>query len=313
VATGPLASPGPELLAPIGELIVAAGRDEGELVSLVGDAVALVVRGGGSRVSARIIDSAPELQVIARTGIGVDEVDVEAATRRGIPVVVVPDAGASAVAEGALALMLALAKRLTLLDRLVRDERWAERDRVDIRDVEGSTLGIVGLGRIGRRLAAKAKALGMDVVGVDPYAEAVNVELVDLPVLFERSHFVSLHVPLTDETRGMVDAPLLARLPEGAILVNLARGALIRSLDDVLTALEAGRLGGVGLDVFAEEPPDLSHPLFREERVLVSPHALGMSRGAKAAIARAAAEGVIAVLTGDRPAAVANPEIYGKR
>ena len=261
-------------------------------------------------MSARVIEAAPGLRVIARTGIGVDEVDVAAATRRGIPVVVVPDAGAQAVAEGALALMLALAKRLTELDQAVRAGRWEERDAVEIRDLEGATLGIVGLGRIGRRLAALARAFGMSVLASDPYAEAGETELVDLATLFERSDYVSLHAPLTDETRGLVDASLLRRLPDGAILVNLARGALIRSLDDVVEALDAGRLGGVGLDVFAEEPPELSHPLFRHERVFLSPHALGMSRRAKSAIARAAAEGVVAVLEGRRPAAVANPEIY---
>ena len=290
--------------------MVATSTDEDDLVALVGEAVALVVRGGGGRVSARVIDAAPGLEVIARTGIGVDEVDVEAATRRGIPVVVVPEAGAQAVAEGAVAMMLALAKRLSLLDRLVREDRWAERDVVVIDDLAGSTLGIVGLGRIGRRLAELGRALRMEVVAADPYAQADGVELVDLATLFERSNVVSLHAPLTDETRGIVSASLLARLPKGAILVNLARGALVRSLDDVVDALESGRLAGVGLDVFADEPPDLSHPLFRDERVLVSPHALGMSRGAKEAIAKAAAEGVVAVLTGNRPAAVANPEVY---
>ncbi|MDQ3669393.1 MAG: oxidoreductase [Actinomycetota bacterium] len=311
VATGPIAAPAPELLAPFGDLLVARSSDEEELLHLIPEAVALVVRGGGSRVTARVIDAAHELRVIARTGVGVDEVDLDAATRRGVPVVIVPDAGAQAVAEGALALLLALGKRLTLLDRLVREGRWAERDAVEIRDLEGSTLGIVGLGRIGRRLADLGRAVGMTVVAADPYADVAGSE-VDLVTLFERSDFISLHAPLTDETRGMVDASLLARLPDGAILVNLARGALIRSLDDVLEALETGRLGGVGLDVFAEEPPDLSHPLFRHERVLVSPHALGMSRAAKSAIARAAAEGIIAVLRGDRPRAVANPEIYGR-
>lgn len=294
----------------MGELVVAPSADEEELVRLVPGAVALIVRGGGSFVGERVVAAAPRLRVIARTGIGVDEVDVEAATGRGIPIVIVPDAGVHAVAEGALALMLSLAKQLPLLDRLVREGRWSQRDEIEIRDLAGAALGIVGLGRIGRRLAALATAAGMRVLAFDPYARPEGFELVSLEELFARSDFVSLHAPLTDETRGMVDAALLARA-RSAILVNLARGALVRSLDDLLAALENGHLEGVGLDVFAEEPPDLSHPLFAHPRVLVSPHALGLSRSAKAATARAVAEGILAVLRGERPTAVANPEIYG--
>jgi D-3-phosphoglycerate dehydrogenase len=312
VSTGPLLPPAPELLAPFGTLVVAPENDEEALARLSREAVALVVR-GGTRVSARVIAAAPELRVIARTGVGTDLVDLEAATRRGIPVVVTPGAGAAAVAEGAIALMLALTKRLTELDRLVREGRWEERDAVEVGDLAGATLGIVGLGRIGREVASRARALGIEVLAYDPYVtDAGGIALVDLPVLFERCEFVSLHAPLTDETRGLVDAPLLARLPRGAILVNLARAGLVRSLDDLLAALESGRLGGLGLDVFDREPPDLAHPLFRHENVLMSPHVLGLSRRARERIFRAAAEGIAAVLRGERPAALANPELYDR-
>jgi D-3-phosphoglycerate dehydrogenase / 2-oxoglutarate reductase len=310
VATGPVFPPAPELLAGLGDLVVAPAGDEDTLVALVGDAAALLVR-GGSRVSARVIAAAPALCVIGRSGVGVDEVDLEAATQRGIPVVFTPDAGAQAVAEGAMAMLLALAKRLPELDQAVREGRWADRDAIDVGDLEGATLGIVGLGRIGRRLAAHARAFGMEIVAFDPYAEpGGEVEFVPVEALFERSGFVSLHAPLTPETYGLVDSKLLDRLPQGAILVNLARGALVRSLDDLLAALESGRLAGIGVDVFDPEPPDLRHPLFRHPNVLVSPHALGMSRRAKERIFRELAEGIAAVLRGERPAAVANPEVY---
>lgn len=311
VATGPVSPPAPELLAEFGELVVAPASDEETLLPFVGDAVALVVR-AGSRVTARLMDAAPSLRVIGRTGVGVDEVDLDAATRRGIPVVHTPDAGTHAVAEGAMAMLLALAKRLPELDRAVRAGRWVAREEIAVGDLEGETLGVVGVGRIGRQVAALARAFGMDVRGSDPYAAPGDVPLVDLPELFERSGFVSLHAPLTVETRGLVDASLLARLPRGAILVNLARGGLIRSLDDVLEALESGRLAGVGLDVFEPEPPDAAHPLFRHPNVLVSPHALGTSERANERIFRDVAEGIAAVLRGGRPAAVANPEIYAR-
>jgi D-3-phosphoglycerate dehydrogenase len=311
IATGPVFPPAPDLLAGLGELVVAPSGAEEALIPLVGDAVALLVR-GGSRVTARVIESAPSLRVIGRSGVGVDEIDVAAATRRGIPVVVTPEAGAQAVAEGAFALMLALAKRLRELDAAVRERRWADRDALELGDLDGETLGVVGYGRIGRRVAALGAAFGMEVIAADPYADADDVELVALPDLFARSRFVSLHAPLTAETHGLVHASLLDRLPKGAILVNLARGGLVRSLDDLLAALESGRLASVGLDVFEHEPPDLSHALFRHPNVLVSPHALGMSRRARERIFREVAAGIAAVLRGERPATVANPELYDR-
>jgi phosphoglycerate dehydrogenase-like enzyme len=291
--------------------VVAPGDSEATLLPLVRDAVALIAR-GGTRVPGTLIEAAPHLRVIGRTGVGVDLVDLEAATRRGIPVVLAPGAGTEAVAEGALAMTLALAKRLPLLDRLVRDGRWRERDEVEIRDVAGATLGIVGLGRIGRRLADLARPLGMRLLACDPYAEAgaAGVELADLRKLFAESDFVSLHAPLTPETRGMVDAEVLAGARPGLVFVNLGRGALVRSLDDLLGALESGQLGGVGLDVFDPEPPDLSHPLFRHPGVLLSPHALGWTPGSRERIYRQMAEGMAAVLRGGRATAVANPEAY---
>jgi D-3-phosphoglycerate dehydrogenase / 2-oxoglutarate reductase len=300
VATGRVFPPAEEIL---GEIVVAG---EGELQRLLADAEALIVR-GGSLITAELIEAAPLLRVIGRSGVGFSEIDLEAASRRGIPVVITPEAGAQAVAEGALTLMLALAKRLPELDLAVREGRWSFRDEVDLRDLEGSTLGIVGYGRIGRRLARLAEAFDMRVVAHDPYVPQADL---GLPELFEAGDFVSLHVPLTPETRGLVGPDLLARAG-GAILVNLGRGALVSSLDDLLTALKAGSLGGVGLDVFDPEPPDPTHPLFRHPRVVVSPHALGMTRLAKRRIYEEMSLGIAAVLRGERAGAVANPEVYG--
>ena len=312
VAAGPVAAPARELLAEFGELVVAPADDEAALVPLVADAVALIAR-GGTRVSARVIEAAPSLRVIGRSGVGYDLVDVAAANRRRIPVVLAPGGGAQAVAEGAMAMLLALVKQLPVLDSLVREGRWSERDEVDIRDLEGATLGIVGLGRIGARLARIARPFGLRVLAHDPYvAGSDEVERVDLETLFATSDYVSLHAPLTAETRGLVDTALLSLARPGLILVNLGRGGLVRSLDDLLAGLESGALGGVGLDVFEHEPPDVSHALFRHPRVLLSPHALGLSRLSKERIFREMAEGMAAVLRGERPPAVANPEIYDR-
>jgi D-3-phosphoglycerate dehydrogenase len=305
VATGPVFPPAEEVL---GEIAVAPSAEEDALLPLMADAVALIARGDAT-VSARVIEAAPGLRVIARTGVGVERIDLDAATRRGIPVVIAPDGGAQAVAEGAVAMMLALAKQLPTLDRAVREGRWSARDEVELGDLEGSTVGIVGLGRIGRRLAGLVEPFGARVLAYDPHvADGSGVELVDLPTLFGESDFVSLNAPLTDETRGLVNADLLA-LARGAVFVNLGRGGLVRSLDDLLAALESGSLAAVGLDVFDPEPPDPAHPLFRHPRVLLSPHALGLSRRARRRIFEEVSEGVAAVLEGGRAPALANPEV----
>ena len=298
VATGPVPALAGELL---GEIVVAAPN---ELAALLPQAEVLIAR-GGAVVTAETIAAAPRLRVIGRSGVGFSEVDVAAATARGIPVVLAPG-GALAVAEGALALLLALLKRLPELDRLVKDGRWAERDGADVRDLDGLTLGVFGYGRIGRRLAQLVEPLGVRTQFTDPYLDGG----VPVDELFGTSDAVSIHAPLTDETRGVVDARLLARARSGLLLLNLARGAIVASLDDLLAALESGRLGGVGLDVFEPEPPDPAHPLFAHPRVVCSPHALWRtSRGIEATF-RELAAGILAVLDGERPAHLANPELY---
>ena len=276
--------PTEEILGP-----VAIARDEAELRELLRDAEAVIVR-GGHRFDAELIAAAPRLRVIGRTGVGLSELDLDAAAARGVAIVTA-EGGARAVAEGALTLVLALAKRLPQLDRAVKEGRFAERDAADVLDVEDLALGIVGYGRTGRALAELAEAIGMTVVPYDPYAGTGSLE-----ELLERADAISLHAPLTDETRGLVDAAFLERVRPGAILVNLARGGLVRSLDDLVAALESGRLSGVGLDVFDPEPPDPAHPLFRHPAVLCTPHALGLTRKAKANLARQCAEGIRSVL-----------------
>jgi D-3-phosphoglycerate dehydrogenase / 2-oxoglutarate reductase len=292
VATGPVHPVAEEILGPI---------STGDWRAQLAEAEALIVR-GDAVVTAVEIASAPKLRVIGRSGVGIDNVDLAAAAERGIPVVIAPGAAARAVAEGALALALALLKRLPELGAAVRAGDWAARDRIDLPDIDGATMGIVGYGRIGRELGDLARALGMHVLAHDPL---VDEAATPLDVLFANADAVSLHAPLTEETRGLVGPDLLAQAKRGLVFVNTARGALVSSLDDLLAALESGRLGGVGLDVFDEEPPDPSHPLFAHPRVLVTPHALGLTRGAREAVFRAMAEGVAAALRGEPPQTVA--------
>ncbi|HEV8685871.1 MAG TPA: NAD(P)-dependent oxidoreductase [Gaiellaceae bacterium] len=289
VATGPVHPVAEELLGPI---VV-----DDDWRALLPEAEALIVR-GGVFVTEDDLERAPRLRVIGRSGIGVDNVPVEAARARGIPVVVTPGAGARAVAEGALALLLAVVKRLPELAEAVQRGDWSARDRLELGDLDGATLGIVGYGRIGRELADLARGLGMHVLAYDPNVPEASVQL---DVLFAESDAVSLHAPLTAETRGLVNAELLARARPGLVLINTSRGGLISSLDDLLAALERGHLSGVGLDVFEQEPPDPSHPLFAHPRVVVTPHALGMTRRARERIFREMAEAMAAVLHGKEP------------
>lgn len=257
-------------------------------------------------VDAAFLQRAPRLRVVARTGVGVERVDLEVATARGIAVVVTPGSGATAVAEGAIAMAMHLVKRFGRLTELVRSGRWAERGSVTVGDLAGATLGVVGFGRIGQQAAVLGAALGMKVLAYDPVtAPPAGVRCDTLAELLARSDVVTLHVPLTPETHHLLDAEALRLTRPGAILVNCGRGSLIDN-DAAHDALLAGHLGGVGLDVFDPEPP-AHHPLFDHPDVVLTPHLMGLSRQATAATFTAAARGVVEVLEGREPAAVANP------
>jgi len=303
-------------------VVVALGAVDAALVAgVLGDGVEFVARPGPEElaaaegaiaradavVDAALLARAPRLRVVARTGVGVDLVDVPAASARGIAVVITPGSGTRAVAEGVLAHVLHLVKRLAPLTRLVRDGGWADRGRIPVGDLDGATVGIVGYGRIGRRVGELAAAFGMRVLAHDPVSPPpAEVACPDLGELAGAADVLTLHAPLTEATHHLVDAGLLARVGPGAVLVNCGRGGLL-DLDAALSALESGRLGGVGLDVFDPEPPP-HHPLFDHPDVVLTPHLMGLTRRATTATFAAAARGVGDVLAGRRPAALANPD-----
>jgi D-3-phosphoglycerate dehydrogenase / 2-oxoglutarate reductase len=301
VALGPV---DPAVVAPIlGEhavLVTDPGPDD------IAAAVGAIAR-ADAVVDAAFLDRAHRLRVIARTGVGVDLVDVKAATARGIAVVITPGSGSRAVAEGVIAMALHLVKRLGPLTALVREGRWAQRGQESVGDLDGSTIGIVGYGRIGSRVGELASAFGMEVVAYDPYSPPPSaIARADLSDLAAESDVITLHVPLTDDTHHLVNPEFLTRMRPGAILINCGRGGLL-DLDAALDALNTGRLAGVGLDVFDPEPA-VHHPLFDHPHVVLSPHLTGMTRRAEALTFADAARGVVAVLTGQPPAAVANPD-----
>jgi len=285
-----------ELEGQVGEARYRAGPLSAiELAEAVGDADGLLA--GLDEVTEEVFSRAPRLRVVARYGVGVDRVDLEAARRHGVTVTITPGANANAVAELTLTLILALARPIVAGRDRVRAGEWPAMSGVEI---AGRTLGLLGLGRIGSLVAAKAAALGMRVLAHDPFVPEAAVELVELDTLARESDFLSLHAPLTDVTRGIVDRALLERMKDGAVLVNTARGELLDE-EALVWALDHGPLRAAALDVLAEEPPRRQHPLTGRDDVLVTPHMSPHTAEATTAMGRMALDELLAVLAGRAP------------
>jgi len=249
------------------------GLSESELLPLVGDIDAWVVR-GATKVTRRLIEAAPKLRWVARAGAGIDNIDAAAARERGIGVLNVPGANAVAVAELVFGLLLSLFRQLPAADSSLKRGEW-DKSRFKGRELRGKTIGIVGLGKIGRAVAQRAGAFEMKCVGCDPLLSDdtmrdFGIEPLSLSDLLPRAEILTLHIPLTQETMGLIGAREISRLPRGAVLVNAARGGLVDE-SAVLAALEQGQLSGAVFDVFAEEPP-VASALMKREDVVVSPH-----------------------------------------
>ena len=285
---------------------------EGEAIELLRGASAVIAQ--GERYPAAVLESLPDLRVIARFGVGFDRVDIPAATANDLVVVITPNSNHEAVAEHALGLMLAVARSIASLDRRMRAGEWPNRQLLPLR---GSSLGIVGLGRIGRSLAVRAKAMKMKIRATEPEPDEAfvgehGVELVDLDTLLRSSDYVSLHCPLSDETRGMIDGGKLKLMKPGAALINTARGGLVVEAD-LVDALESRRIGGAGLDVFEQEPTDPENPLFGLDTVVVSPHCAGSDELSWEQMGMEAARLIIELSNGGWPdGAVVNDELREK-
>jgi D-3-phosphoglycerate dehydrogenase len=317
VATAPIGKTAIDILEQVAPVVTAQASDEASLIALSSGTIAIVSRGLEGRVTKQVIEAYREVRVIGRPGAGYESVDVGTATERGIPVIYAP-VGGFAVAEGAMALLLALVKQVPTCDAIVRQGQWLRRYDLTTGDLTQHTLGIIGLGRIGSHLARLARAFGMTILGYDPFLkvapEALEfVEMVGLLELLARSDHVSLHIPLTAETRGLINRDRIAQMRRGAVLVNTARGALIESLDVLAEALENGQLRGVGLDVFPTEPPDPSHRIFRDSRLICAPHLLGVSELAMERIYHSMATDMVAVLEGKKPKFCVNEEVFAVR
>ncbi|MBM3942467.1 MAG: phosphoglycerate dehydrogenase [SAR202 cluster bacterium] len=295
----PIAPEGVELLRSHAEVDVKHGLKPPELKGMVGDYDALVVR-SETKVTADVIGSGRKLQVIARAGIGVDNIDVAAATSAGIAVVNAPTGNTVAAAEHTMALMLALARNVPQAHQSLKEGQWRRSAFMGI-EVRNKALGIIGLGRVGSQVAKRALSFEMRLLAYDPfvspdYARRLGVELRTLDQLFAEADFITLHTPLTQNTSHLVGARELALMKPNARLINVARGELVDEAA-LLQPLESGKLAGAALDVFAQEPPGET-PLVLHPKVIVTPHLGASTQEAQREVAIEAAEQVLAVLSG---------------
>ncbi|MBI2896966.1 MAG: phosphoglycerate dehydrogenase [Deltaproteobacteria bacterium] len=275
------------------------GLSEEDLANAIEPYEALVIR-SGSKVTAKVLGRARNLEVVGRAGIGVDNVDVKEASRRGVVVMNTPTGNAVTTAEHALTLLLSLARKIPQATASIKAGKW-EKSKFEGHEVTGKTLGVIGLGNIGRIVANRALGLKMTVLGHDPVLSAdraaqLGFELVTLDELFRRSDFITVHTPLTEQTRGLIDARAIDRMKPGVLLVNAARGGIIDE-EALRAALESGKVGGAALDVFVKEPPPKDQPLLQMDRVIATPHLGASTEEAQERVAVEIAEQIVTFLT----------------
>jgi D-3-phosphoglycerate dehydrogenase / 2-oxoglutarate reductase len=274
------------------------GLSEQELCDAIGEYHGLVIR-SGSKVTANVLESADNLRVIGRAGIGVDNVDVPAASKRGIVVMNTPTGNTVTTAEHAISLLCALARKIPQACASTRGGKW-EKNKFQGWELANKNLGVIGLGNIGRIVAERARGLQMNVLGVDPFlspdrAAQLGVELVDLDDLLARADFITLHTPLTDDTRGLFDDAAFAKMKNGVLLVNAARGGIVDE-QALVRAIESGKVAGAAMDVFEKEPIDPAHPLLKLDQVICTPHLGASTAEAQERVAVEISEQVVAYL-----------------
>jgi len=284
------------------EIRMAKSTSAEDILAVARDADAIMVT--YARLTRELIAQLGRCRAIGRFGLGVDNIDLAACKEKGIAVNYVPDYCIREVSDHAMALLIALIRKIPLANRLVQAGRWEMPAVVPIRRIEGTVLGLVGFGNIPRRLAPKAQAFGMTVIAYDPFARpeafaAAGVERVDFDTLLARSDYVSIHAPLTPETRGMMNASAFAKMKKGAYIVNTARGALIDEAA-LVEALDTKQIGGAALDVVAVEPLAKDSPLLNRDNVIITPHTAFYSVEALEELQRKCASDVARVLSGEK-------------
>lgn len=317
--TEPIHEKGIELLKKEVEIVIAKEISLEALSQQVGDIDGIIVR--GVRVSGEIIRKANKLKVIGKHGIGVDNIDIDIATERGVSVVYSPEAPVESVAEHVMGFMLVMAKNILLADRALREGRFKSKHDYIGTELASKKLGIVGVGKIGLTVAKKCMAcFDMKVLGYDPYIpkekkekmEEMGIRVVDnLDILLKESDFISLNVPLTETTKNMIGERELRLMKPTAYLINTARGKIVEE-QALMEILNKKEIAGAALDVFTVEPPQLDNPLFRMENVCVTPHIAGSTEEALIRMATTVANEVLKVLRGEIPDYIVNPDVWEK-
>lgn len=293
------------------ELVVATATDAATLAAAAVNADAIMTN--WAKVPETVIAAGRRLRIIARLGIGLDNIDIEAASRRHIAVTNVPDYCVIEVAEHSLALLLGLARKVAFYHQETKSGQYRLQAGPPLKRIEGQTLGIVGIGRIGLKLAEKAMPLGLRVLATSrrrPEDLPAGIEFCELDELLRRSDYVSLHAPLTPETRHLINASRLSRIKRGSYLINTSRGGLIDTAA-LVAALDSGQLAGAALDVQDPEPPPLDKPPYNDPRVVITPHAAFVSAESLENLRTRAARQVALYLNGERPENIVNPSAIG--
>ena len=313
VLTHRLHEAGMQLLDGKAEVKITNNGNPQEILPELLDADGLIIRIGS--IDRATIMAAKKLKAIGRPGVGVDNVDLAAATERGIPVVIAPGANTRSVAEHALTLILASAKDVLHSDRQTRAGNFNIRNSYKAFEVAGKTLGLIGYGNIGRELAKMSAAVGFNVMVYDPFVSPESIERsgyqyeADMDRVLAAADAVSLHVPLTEETRCLINARSLAVMKSTAVLVNCARGEIVDEAA-LFDALSQGKLHSAAADVLSTEPVKPDHPLLRLDNFIITPHMAGLTQEAAAGVCTMAAEGVLAVVNGEKWPHVANKDVY---
>ncbi len=299
----PVAPEGVEMLRAVADVDVKTGLTAAELITIIPLYDALVVR-SETKVTRPVIEAAARLQVVGRAGVGVDNVDLVAATKRGVIVVNAPQGNTMAAAEHTVALLMALARHVAQADASMRRGEWKRKNFVGI-ELRGKTLGIVGMGPIGSAVARRALGLEMQVLGADPFVpedhlRAIGVEPVAFDDLIARSDFITVHVPMTNATRGMIGTDQIAKMKDGVRLINVARGGIIDEAA-LAAAVKSGKVAGAAIDVYTSEPPLGENPLIDDPRIIITPHLGASTAEAQERVAVDVAEQIVDVLAG-RPA-----------
>ncbi len=313
VMTQAVCPQGMEFLKDIAQVYVADNGDPNNYLDEMRDADALIVR--IAKCDGKAIAGSPALKVIGRTGVGYDSVDVAEATKRGIPVVITPGANNRSVAEHAVAMMFALSKNLYEAQTEMLRGNWKIRDAKKAFELEGKTVGVIGLGAIGRETAKICQGCGMKLAGYDPFLSREKIEALGADYyenyedLLKVSDIVTIHVPLTEGTRNMISKPQLEMMKDTALLINCSRGGIVNE-QDLVEALKNGTIAGAGTDVYCSEPPAADDPLLNCPNLIVSPHSAAQTREAVIKMAQMCVRGCLAVCQGKKWPYVADKSVY---